>query len=98
MKKVLILGAGLVAKPLVRYLLDQPDFEVVVATRTVSKAIKLIDNHPKGTAKTLNLKNEEGLRDEVKDADLVILSGDPLELDSRVEKVIVNGKVVYEQE
>lgn len=72
MKRVLILGAGLVAKPLVRYLLDQPEFEVVVATRTVSKAIKLIDNHPKGTAKTLNLKNEEGLRDEVKDADLVI--------------------------
>lgn len=72
MKKVLILGAGLVAKPLVRYLLDQPDFEVVIATRTVSKAVKLIDNHPKGTAKTLNLKNEEGLRDEVKEADLVI--------------------------
>ncbi len=72
MKKVLILGAGLVAKPLVRYLLDQPDFEVIVATRTVSKAIKLIDNHPKGTAKTLNLKNKEGLRDEVKEADLVI--------------------------
>jgi saccharopine dehydrogenase (NADP+, L-glutamate forming) len=72
MKKVLILGAGLVAKPLVRYLLDQPEVEVVVATRTVSKAIKLIDNHPKGTAKTLNLKNEEALRDEVKDADVVI--------------------------
>jgi saccharopine dehydrogenase (NADP+, L-glutamate forming) len=72
MKRVLILGAGLVAKPLVRYLLDQPDFEVVVATRTVSKAIKLIDNHPKGTAKTLNLKNEVGLKDEVKEADLVI--------------------------
>ena len=72
MKKVLILGAGLVAKPLVRYLLDQPEFEVIVATRTVSKAIKLIDNHPKGTAKTLNLKNQEGLRDEVKEADLVI--------------------------
>jgi saccharopine dehydrogenase (NADP+, L-glutamate forming)/spermidine synthase len=72
MKKVLILGAGLVAKPLVRYLLDQPDFEVEVASRTVSKAIKLIDNHPNGTAKELNLKNEEGLRDEVANADLVI--------------------------
>ena len=42
MKKVLILGAGLVARPLVRYLLDQPNFEVEVASRTVSKAIKLI--------------------------------------------------------
>jgi saccharopine dehydrogenase (NADP+, L-glutamate forming) len=72
MKKVLILGAGLVAKPLVRYLLDQPDFEVEVASRTVSKAIKLIDNHPNGTAKELNLKNEEGLRDKVANADLVI--------------------------
>ena len=72
MKKVLILGAGLVAKPLVRYLLDQPDFKVEVASRTVSKAIKLVDNHPDGTAKELNLKNEEGLRDEVANADLVL--------------------------
>lgn len=72
MKKVLILGAGLVAKPLVRYLLDQPDFEVEVASRTVSKAVKLIDNHPNGTAKELNLKNEENLKDEVARADLVI--------------------------
>ncbi len=72
MKKILILGAGLVAKPLVRYLLDHPDFEVKVASRTVSKAAKLINNHPNGTAKELNLKNEESLREEVADADLVI--------------------------
>jgi saccharopine dehydrogenase (NADP+, L-glutamate forming) len=72
MKKVLILGAGLVAKPLVRYLLDQPDFEIIVASRTVSKAVKLIDNHPRGTAKTLNLKDEEGLRDEIAKADIAI--------------------------
>jgi saccharopine dehydrogenase (NADP+, L-glutamate forming) len=72
MKKVLILGAGLVAKPLVRYLLDQPDFVVEVASRTVSKAIKLIDNHPQGKAQELNLKNEEGLKDEISKADIVI--------------------------
>lgn len=72
MKKVLILGAGLVAKPLVRYLLDQPDFEVEVASRTVSKAVKLIDNHPQGTASELNLKNEEGLKEKVSRSDLVI--------------------------
>lgn len=72
MKKILILGAGLVAKPLVRYLLDHPNFEVEVASRTVSKAIKLIDDHPNGTAKELNLKDEEGLRNEVSRADLVI--------------------------
>lgn len=72
MKKILILGAGLVARPLVRYLLDQPDFEVEVASRTVSKAVKLIDNHPQGEAKELNLKNEEGLKNEITKADLVI--------------------------
>jgi saccharopine dehydrogenase (NADP+, L-glutamate forming) len=72
MKKVLILGAGLVARPLVRYLLDQPDLQVEVASRTVSKAEKLIDGHPRGVAKELNLKSEEGLRNEVAKADLVI--------------------------
>ncbi len=72
MKKIVILGAGLVARPLVRYLLDQPEFEVEVASRTVSKAIRLINGHPQGEAKELNLKNEEGLRDEISKADLVI--------------------------
>ena len=43
MKKVLVLGAGLVAKPLVRYLLDH-DYEVTCASRTVSKAVKTYEN------------------------------------------------------
>ncbi len=71
MSKVLILGAGLVARPLVRYLLDH-GFEVIVASRTVSKAINLVDNHPMGTAKELNLKDEDSLKKEVSEADLVI--------------------------
>jgi len=32
MKKVLVLGAGMISRPLVRYLLDQPDFYVTMAT------------------------------------------------------------------
>jgi len=72
MKKILILGAGLVARPLVKYLLDQPDFRVEVASRTVSKAEKLIEGHPRGVAKELNLKSEEALKNEVAGADLVI--------------------------
>ncbi len=50
MKKVLVLGAGLVSRPLVRYLLDQPGFRVTVASRTVSKAEALIAGHPGGKA------------------------------------------------
>ncbi|MGD8540082.1 MAG: saccharopine dehydrogenase C-terminal domain-containing protein [Candidatus Aminicenantes bacterium] len=67
-----MLGAGLVTRPLVRYLLDHPDFEVEVADCIVSKAVKLIDNHPQGTASELNLKNEELLREKISTADLVI--------------------------
>ena len=50
MKKILVLGAGLVSRPLVRYLLKQPDFHVTVATRTVSKAQALIAGDKKGKA------------------------------------------------
>ena len=57
MKKVLVLGAGLVSRPLVRYLLEQPDFEVTVASRTVSKADHLVAGHPKG--RTLQLLANE---------------------------------------
>lgn len=91
MKKVLILGAGLVAKPLVRYLLDQPDFLVEVASRTVSKAVKLIDNHPHGTAKELNLKNEESLKNEISKADLVI-SMVPYTFHHKVAEYCINYK------
>lgn len=91
MKKVLILGAGLVARPLVRYLLDQPEFEVEVASRTVSKAVKLIDNHPRGTAKELNLKSEESLRDEISNADIV-LSMVPYTFHTTVAKYCIEFK------
>lgn len=91
MKKILILGAGLVARPLVRYLLDQPDFEVEVASRTVSKAVKLISGHPRGEAKELNLKNEEGLRTEIRGADLVI-SMVPYAFHPKVAKYCIDYK------
>lgn len=72
MKKVLVLGAGLVAKPLVRYLLDQPDFHVKVASRTVSKAEKLVGDHPRGEAQPLNVDDTATLKNLISDADLVI--------------------------
>ncbi len=49
MKKVLILGAGMVVKPIVTYLLDK-DIHVTVATRTKSKADAMIDGHAHGTS------------------------------------------------
>ena len=72
MKKALVLGAGLVSRPLVDYLLNVPGVMVHVATRTVSKAEKLINGHPDGIATALNVKDQASLRDLVQQADIVI--------------------------
>ncbi len=72
MKHVLLLGAGLVTRPLVNYLLDQPNIELTIASRTLSKAEKLIAGHPRGEAKALNVKEPGGLRALIPQADLVI--------------------------
>jgi len=72
MKNILVLGAGLVSKPLVRYLLEQPDFHVTVASRTVSKAEALVGDHPNGNAMSFNAKNNMLLGKLVKKSDIVI--------------------------
>ena len=71
-KKILVLGAGLVTRPHVRYLLDVPDFEVTVASRTVSKAESLINGHPRGVAVALNVDNEAELEALISQADLAV--------------------------
>ncbi|MHA2272067.1 MAG: saccharopine dehydrogenase C-terminal domain-containing protein [Candidatus Hodarchaeales archaeon] len=73
MKKVLILGAGLVARPITLYLLDQPDLEVLVASRTVSKAEKIVGDHPQGKAVAFNIEQEQDkLPDLIAQADVAI--------------------------
>ncbi|MFN2244996.1 MAG: saccharopine dehydrogenase NADP-binding domain-containing protein, partial [Anaerolineae bacterium] len=72
MKKVLVLGAGLVTRPHVRYLLDVPDFEVTVASRTVSKAKDLVNGHPRGVAKSLNVEDSSELEALISQADLAV--------------------------
>ncbi|MHC4751405.1 MAG: amidohydrolase family protein [Planctomycetota bacterium] len=49
-------------------------------------------------AEILGIAQRVGSIERGKDADLVILNGDPLELTSRVEMVIINGKIVYQRE
>jgi len=72
MKKVLILGAGLVSRPHVNYLLEQPDFLVTVASRTVSKAEKLVGDHPRGKAISLNVKDDKKLEELISENDLAV--------------------------
>ncbi|TKJ41263.1 saccharopine dehydrogenase [candidate division LCP-89 bacterium B3_LCP] len=71
MKSVLVLGAGLVTKPLVQYLLKY-NFKVRVASRTVSKAEKLIDGHSNGEAIQWTVDREDELKRMIGDSDLTI--------------------------
>jgi saccharopine dehydrogenase (NADP+, L-glutamate forming) len=71
MKRVLVLGAGLVARPLVRYLLDR-NYEVIMASRTVGKAEKMLDGHPHGKAFALDLQDEKKVSPFVQDCDLAV--------------------------
>ena len=72
MKHVLVLGAGLVAGPLVRYLLAVEGFELTVASRTVSKAEALIGEATNGTALALDVKDEAQLERLISEHDLSI--------------------------
>jgi saccharopine dehydrogenase-like NADP-dependent oxidoreductase len=71
MKKVLILGAGLVVKPIVTYLL-QHEFHVTVASRTKSKAEGMIQGHPNGMAVEWTMDDENKLDEMVMNSDLIV--------------------------
>jgi len=70
-KKVLVLGAGMVAGPLVHYLLEK-EFEVKVASRTVSKAENLVQGYPDGEAQQLNAKNTDQMEELIQESDLAV--------------------------
>jgi saccharopine dehydrogenase-like NADP-dependent oxidoreductase len=72
MKKILVFGAGLVAGPLVKYLLAQQDYSVVVADMERGRADKLVSGHPRGEAKVLSIEDQPAMKAEIGKADLVI--------------------------
>ncbi len=71
MKKVLILGAGMVVKPIVTYLLEK-EVLVTVASRTRSKADAMIDGHPNGTALEWTVDDTERLDIMIRENDLTV--------------------------
>ena len=72
MKNILVLGAGLVSKPGVRYLLSQPEFNITVASRTIEKAQAIVKGFSNGSAIPLNVKNTEILIELIHKNDIVI--------------------------
>ncbi len=71
MNKILVLGAGLVSRPGVNYLLAK-GLPVTVASRTVSKAEKLVKGYANGRAAAVDVENDAALAALVQEHDMVI--------------------------
>ncbi len=71
MRKVLILGAGMIAKPIVTYLLNK-GYHVTVATLIQAKAEELIQDHPNGKAVAWSADNTPALSELVESHDLTV--------------------------
>jgi len=71
MKKVLILGAGMVVRPMAKYLLQNGYF-VTIASRTKSKADAILKNHPNSRAIAWTVDKEQELDKMIEEHDLVV--------------------------
>ena len=71
MKKVLILGAGLVVKPMVEFLLEN-NFSLTVATTTKEKADRMIKGHPNGSSLRWSADETETLEKLVNEHDITV--------------------------
>ncbi len=71
MNKVLILGSGMVAKPIIQYLLKK-NFEVTVASNTPERTALYIDGHPDGHSVTWDAGDEATLDSLIDGHDLTV--------------------------
>jgi len=71
MKKVLILGAGLVVKPMVEFLLEN-NFNLTIATTTKEKADRMIKGHPNGSSLQWSTDETDTLEKLVNEHDIAV--------------------------
>jgi len=75
MRKILILGAGLSASSLIKYLLDNStefDWKIRIGDLSKKTAEKKINGHPNGEAFEFDVTNETQTNTEVSKADIVV--------------------------
>lgn len=73
MGKVAVLGAGYVVKPMIDYFIDICKYEVIVATRTVSKAEKVIAGRSLGTPISWTINQVDVLDKIIREVEIVIV-------------------------
>ncbi len=71
MQKILVLGAGLVAKPLIRYLLSK-NYGVTVASNTPERALEMVAGHAGGNVVSWDVKEQDKLGKMVAAHDLTV--------------------------
>lgn len=71
-KNILVLGAGSVAPPLVKYFQSQTDTKIILADQDFKKAQNLAENSSQAQAVRLDIRNKEKSRDLISKADIVI--------------------------
>jgi len=70
-KDVLILGSGLVTRPMIRYLLAK-GYRITVASNTPDRAARMIDGHPNGVSVSWEANDETGLSNMIAGHDLTV--------------------------
>jgi imidazolonepropionase-like amidohydrolase len=76
--------------------IDQIRLQAILAVRDGLPASTALDALTKNPAEILRLDERVGALEEGRDGDIVLWSGDPLEVDSRVQRVFIEGRAVYE--
>ena len=92
MKRVLVLGAGLVSRPLVSYLTGFPDIALTLCDLDGAKAAQVLGGAARGRALALSLDDDAELARRVGESDLVV-SLLPYTLHVRVAKVAIAHRV-----
>jgi len=73
MRKVAVLGAGYVVKPMIDYFIDNCKYEVIIATRTVSKAVKIIAGRSLGTPVGWTIDQVDTLEKIIRNVEIVVV-------------------------
>ncbi len=70
--RVLVLGAGLISPPLLRYLLSHTDYQLTVGALDVTKATAILAGQPRGRVVQIDIDDLAALAPLVDEADVVV--------------------------
>jgi len=91
-RNILVLGAGLISPPLVRYLLARTPHRVVVAAKEFGRVREVLEQYPRGRLVELDAGAPEAVASLVREADLVV-SLLPAPLTPRVAELAIEKRI-----